>query len=135
MTLVTYRSAFKKFIRQIKVVHHLPGRLRLYIPLLEGLSPEWRRYQTDVIEIIKLKRGLLDIELSTISGRVLICYDPRRTGKTGILEWLEKVALMLYANYVDAPFKSKQQIGPFLKRARSKICQLPLRNSHVREVV
>jgi len=133
--VVTYLSIFKKLMGQVQVVHHLQGRLRLYIPFLEGLSPEWRRYQTEIIEIIKLQEGLLDIELSTLSGRVLICYDPRRTDKKRILEWLEKVALILYGNYVDAPFKSKQQIVPFLKRARSRIRRLPLRQSLVTEVV
>lgn len=132
--MVAYLAKVMMHIRQVKVVHHLPGRLRLHIPILERLSPEWRRYQADLIAIINQLEGLVDIDLSTTSGRVLICYDPRQTSKTQILQWLRKVTLMLYAGYVDTPFESQRQIVPFLKKMRSETRHLLQRHNQVREV-
>ncbi len=123
-----------KNFRSIEVVHHLPGRLRLYIPLLEGLPPNWLKYQSDLIEIIKLREGIVDIELSIISGRALICYDPAKTNQTQVLQWLRTLALMFYGVYLDAPFESKQQFAPFLKKMFSKSRHLIQRESHVRKV-
>lgn len=132
--MVAYLAKIMMHFRQVKTVHHLPGRLRLHIPLLEKLSPEWRRYQSDLLAILKLKEGLLDIDVSFTSGRVLICYDPCKTSKIEILQWLKRVALMLYAGYVDAPFESKQQIAPFLKKRRSQACDWFQRNNQIREI-
>ncbi len=119
---------------QVKVVHHLPGRLRLYVPILESLSSDWRQYQSDLIDIIKIKKGLIDIDVTIRSGRVLICYDPHQIDRTLILRWLKKVALKLYTGYLDAPFQSKQQIVPFLQKMRCQSVDWLQRNSQVKEV-
>ncbi len=118
MILAVILATVKELINQIKVVHHLPGRLRLSVPLLERLTPEWLRYKSDMIEIIKRKQGLVDIDFSIISGRVLVRYDPQQITQTQVLQWFRRVALMLYEGYAEAPFETKQQIAPFLKRMR-----------------
>lgn len=127
-------AAVMKHFTQVKVVHHLPGRLRLYVPLLERLSSEWRRYQSNIIDIVELKEGIVDIEMSIVSGRVLIMYDPERTSKSQILEWFKDLALMLYEGYADAPFESKRQILPFLKKMRAQSQLLIKDHGHVREI-
>ena len=123
-----------KNFRPFEVVHHLPGRLHLYIHLLEGLPSDWLIYKPDLLEIIKLREGIVDIELSVISGRALICYDSDQTNQTQILQWLRTLALMFYGVYMDAPFESKQQIAPFLKKMVSKSLHLLQQKRHVRKV-
>lgn len=118
--MVANLAKIKKYFNRVKVVHHLPGRLRLDIPWLEKLSPEWLRYEPDLMEIIKRKQGLGSIDFSTLSGRVLIHYDPHQVTRTQILQWFRKVALMLCEGYAEAPFKSERQLAPFLKRMRSQ---------------
>ena len=108
------------YFNRVKVVHHLPGRLRLDIPWLERLNPEWLRYESDLVAIIKRKQGLVSIDFSTISGRALIHYDPHRITRTQMMQWFRKVALMLCEGYAEAPFKSERQLAPFLKRMRSQ---------------
>ncbi len=120
VTLRAYLAKVQKHLNQIKVVHHLPGRLRLHIPMLEKLPPEWLRYKPDLIEIIKRKQGLIAIDFSIATGRVLIHYDADQIAQSQILQWFRRVTMMLWEGYTDAPFDSKQEIAPFLKRMRSQ---------------
>jgi hypothetical protein len=131
--LKKYLMTVVKHLKQVKVVHHLPGRLRLHISLLERLSSEWCRYQADLIEIIKLKRGIIDIEMSIISGRVLIYYEPEHTGKSQILQWFKDLALTLCEAYAGEPFQSKRQIPAFLEKMRAQALRLLQEEHHLGE--
>lgn len=115
-----YLAKLKKHFNRVKVVHRLPGRLRLSIPLLERLPSEWLRYKTDLVAIIKRQQGIENIELSVVTGRVLIHYDPRQISQTQVLQWMRRVAIMLLEGYAQNPFDSKQEIAPFLKRMHSQ---------------
>lgn len=130
----TIPAIIKKHLKRMKIVHQLPGRLRLHIPLLEGLSSDWGRYQSDLVDIIKLKEGVVHIELSTITGRVLIVYDPLRTDPTQILQWFKTISIMLYQAFMDSPIASKQQITPLLKKLRSQFQQMLQHDGHIRKV-
>lgn len=115
-----YLTAVKKLFNQVKVVHRLPGRLRLSVPLLERIPTEWLRYKADLITIIKRKQGIDELDFSIITGRLLIHYDPQQITQTQILQWMRQVAMMLCEGYAEAPFNSKWQVAPFLKRMRSQ---------------
>ena len=131
--LKKYLTTIMTHFKQVKVVHHLPGRMRLYVPFLDRVSSEWRRYQSDLIEIIKVHKGIVDIEMSIITGRILIHYDPDRTNKSQILRWFRDLALTIYEGYSKAPFESEQQIPPFLKKMRAQSRLLMQDRCYVRE--
>ncbi len=120
IALRSHRKTFNKLLNQVKVVHRLPGRVRISVPLLDRVPSEWLRYKTDLIKIIKRRQGIEDLELSIVTGRVLIHYDPRQITQTRVLQWMRRVATMFCEGYAEAPFSSKQQIAPFLKRMRSQ---------------
>ncbi len=120
ITLSAHRITANKLFNQVKVVHRLPGRLRLSVPLLEKAPSEWLQYKTDLMKIIKRRQGIEDIELSIVTGRVLIHYDPQQITQPRVLQWMRRVVTMLCEGYVEAPFSSKQQIAPFLERMRSQ---------------
>ena len=115
-----YRIAVNQLFNQVKVIHRRPGRLRLSVPLLERVPSEWLRYKTDLIQIIKRRQGIEDLEVSIVTGRVLIHYNPQQITPTRILQWMRRVATMFCEGYAEAPFSSKQQIAPFLRRMRSQ---------------
>lgn len=117
-----------------KVVHHLPGRLRLYVPALEKLSFEWSRYTSDLIRIIKLKEGIDDVELCIATGRVLVWYNPDLTHQGEILSWLKQLTLWLYSDYADEPFFSKRQVVPFLKKMHARVSRTLYFDRHGSEV-
>lgn len=124
-----------KHFNRINIVHHLPGRLRLHIPALERLDPEWQKYEPGLLDLIKLEDGLIDVKLSILSGRALIRYDHRKIDKEGILRWLRKLALMVYNDFMAAPYESRRQIDPFLKKVHTQYQRLPKRNHNTRKVL
>jgi hypothetical protein len=123
-----------KHFSRINVVHHLPGRLRIHIPLLARLGPEWQRYEAGLLNLIKLEKGLIDVELSIPTSRVLIHYDHRRTDKEKILQWLRKLAFMVYSDFLEAPSDSRQQIDSFLENVYTQYRRFLKRNRNAKEV-
>jgi hypothetical protein len=124
-----------KHFSRIHVVHHLPGRLRLHIPLLERLDPKWQRYEAGMLNLIKLEKGLTDVELSIPSGRALIHYDHRKTDKEEILQWLRKLALMLYRDFLAAPSESRLRIDAFLNKLHTRYRRILKPNRNASEVL
>lgn len=123
-----------KHFSRINVLHHLPGRLRIHIPLLARLGPEWRRYEAGLRDLIKREEGLIDVELSIPTGRALICYDYRQTDKEKILQGLRKLALMVYSDFLEAPSESRRRIDPFLKHVHTQYRRFLKRNRKAKEV-
>lgn len=76
---------------QIKVVHSIPGRLRLFVPNLSKVPQELKKYEDQVKELILSKKGIKSIEYSYITNKVLIYYDVNLISEKEILEWMNKV--------------------------------------------
>ena len=124
----------RKHLSRIKIVHQLPGRLRLHVPIMEGLSAKWKPYRSDLVAIIKLKEGLTDIEISAVTGRVLIMYEPDLIDASQILQWFQTLAGTIYEAYVDDPIESNTQIVPFLKTLHSQLQQKLEHYDQTREI-
>ena len=84
------KSAFLYF-NKIKVVHSIPGRLRLQIPGLNKVPDNMKKYEKYTTNIIKLQDGINDISYSYITGKILITYDINKTNEKKIVEWLNVV--------------------------------------------
>ncbi len=111
----------EKYVSQSRIVHHLPGRLRLHVPLLEKLSASWDRYAGKLADIISLRDGIDSVEVRRVSGCVLIRYNPGRVSQQEILDWLEKLTRRFYRDYTDAPFYSQGQIAAFLQTMHRRV--------------
>jgi len=76
---------------QIKVVHSIPGRLRLFVPNLSKIPEELKKYDYRVTELILSKKGIKSIEYSYVTNKILLYYDVKLTSEKEILDWLNKV--------------------------------------------
>ncbi len=72
-----------------KVVHQLPGRIRLWAPALERLPAEWEHHVPGVVDIVKHGEGIADVQITLATGRVLVLYDPERTDVRQIEQWIK----------------------------------------------
>ena len=74
-----------------RVVHNLPGRLRVHYSAMERLSSRWHRFSAPVAELVNIKQGIQDTNIQPTTGKVLITYDADALGDKDILKWLESI--------------------------------------------
>ena len=84
MGLIKYFSAYR-------IVHRLPGRIRIQIPILERLPDDWRVFLGPTCELIKLNKGINKAEIEPTSGSLLIGYNPEVIAESDVIKWLENL--------------------------------------------
>ena len=84
------KSAYM-FFNKIKVVHSIPGRLRLSIPGLNQVPEDLRKYDSYTTEVIKMEPGIKEVSYSYITGKMLILYDSAQIDEKKIVEWLNEI--------------------------------------------
>ena len=84
------KTAFLYF-NKIKVVHSIPGRLRLQIPGMDKVPDKMKKYENFTTNIVKLVEGVKDISYSYITGKILITYDVKKTNEKEIVNFLNLV--------------------------------------------
>lgn len=77
--------------KKIKVMHSLPGRLRIKVPDLNKVDKDFRIYDEYMTKAIKLLPGIEDVSYNYISSNVLLCYDAKTICEKKILDWIETI--------------------------------------------
>ena len=85
-----FKATYLMF-NQIKVVHSIPGRFRLFVPNLSKIPEELKKYDEEVKKIILLKKGIKSVEYSYITNKILIYYNINLISEKEILEWINKI--------------------------------------------
>lgn len=83
---------------KVKVVHSIPGRIRLFIPALDQFPEQMKKYDNYITSIIKLKTGINTIEYSYTTSKILIEYDRTRLKEQDIVNWLNKIWKIIVDN-------------------------------------
>ena len=89
--LENFFKATYLMLNQIRVVHSIPGRLRLFVPNLSKVPEELKKYDNEVKKLILSKKGIKSVEYSYITNKILLYYDPNLISEKEILEWINKV--------------------------------------------
>ena len=89
--LENFFKATYLMLNQIRVVHSIPGRLRLFVPNLSKVPEELKKYDNEVKKLILSKKGIKSVEYSYITNKILLYYDPNLISEKEILEWMNKV--------------------------------------------
>lgn len=76
------------YFNRIKVIHSIPGRLRLSTPGLNHIPHEFRSFEPKVTELIKMANGIEDVSYSYITNKVLLKYNPKLLSEEKILSWM-----------------------------------------------
>ena len=88
----------KHFIK-FKVVHSIPGRLRLKVSNASKIPQEAKDYDKYVIQGLKMLDGIKDVEFNYITGSVVITYDTKKTYEEKIIKWINKVIDIVLENF------------------------------------
>lgn len=85
-----FKTAFLYF-NKIKVVHSIPGRMRLSVPGLNNVPENMRQYEHYTTSLMKLEDGIKEISYSYVTGKILVIYDKDITNEKKILDWINFV--------------------------------------------
>lgn len=96
-----FKNILKKtylMFNKVKVVHSIPGRIRLLIPLLDKFPERMKKHEHYITAIIKLKNGIKSVEYSYLTSKVLIEYDKDKLKEQDIVDWLNKIWKIIVDN-------------------------------------
>lgn len=80
-----------------KVVHSIPGRMRIHVPIVKKLPKEWHLEDSYFSVVHKIK-GISKFEFSYVTCNALIQYDPAITNEKTIILNLKEVASITNKN-------------------------------------
>ncbi len=83
---------------KVKVVHSIPGRIRLFIPSLDQFPEQMKKYENYITAIIKLKAGINNIEYSYTTSKILVEYNKTKLKEEDIVNWLNKIWKIIVDN-------------------------------------
>ena len=89
--LENFFKATYLMLKQKRLVHSIPGRLRIFVPNLSKVPEELKKYDGEVKKLILSKKGLKSVEYSYITNKILLYYNSNLISEKEILEWINKV--------------------------------------------
>ncbi|GAA0781566.1 HMA2 domain-containing protein [Hathewaya limosa] len=89
--MIDFKAYIVKHFAKVKVVHSIPGRLRLKVPTSVKVPEEFREYDKFVIEGVKNLDGITNISFNYIIGTILVNYDTEKVYEEKVLRWINKV--------------------------------------------
>ena len=82
------RSGWLALQLRPRVIHRLPGRLRVHVPALRRVAVAFRELVDSLLVGFALPEGLHSVEVSYATGNLLIRYGCERIGEKEVLDWL-----------------------------------------------
>lgn len=85
------KKQFIKSMINIRVVQNLQGALTLKISNLSKIADQYKGYETEVFELIRLLPGISDIKVDFARELATVYYDDTKLKPQQILKWLNIV--------------------------------------------
>lgn len=78
----------KIFLNRPKVVHRLPGRLRVHVPFLQKLPREYDGLANRIAALLAVPDEIESATTNLMTGNALICYDPASVTEVDVIGYL-----------------------------------------------
>jgi hypothetical protein len=85
-------AALIQTLARPRVVHRLPGRLRIHVPLLNRMPGDQKIDQGKVDRLVTSIPGMRCATVNRVSGNILLDYDPRILDEQRILAGMKKIS-------------------------------------------
>ena len=96
-------------LAKIQVIHSLPGRLRLKLPGLSRFKNNIKNHDESNLIPYKLK-GILKVEVSVLTSKVLITYDVQQVTETEIVNWMSRLREILVKKLMSGNDFQSQEV-------------------------
>jgi len=97
-----------------RVVHRLPGRMRVHIPALRQVSLEFQEIVDVLLTGFMYPEGIQKVTINYITGNLLILYDHQFIQEKSVLDWLaelSKITGQIWMRFKNAVNGNAQKIG------------------------
>ena len=87
-----------------RVIHRIPGRLRIHVPALKKVLPEYNDIVDSIFVKSHLPEGIEQTKVNFITGNILVNYDLNETNEKHTLNWvfdLKKIAEYIFIKFMD----------------------------------
>ena len=89
--MIDVRKMMDEYVLGPKVIHRLPGRLRVSVPAIKHIPERLNGVANQLIDKVKYADGMKTVDLNFISGNVLIHYHPNQTDETKVMRWINRL--------------------------------------------
>jgi hypothetical protein len=92
-----------------RVVHRLPGRLRLHLPALKRLAPLQGDATPWIEDCLALPAGVETVSVNTRTGSILIGYAPETLSESDVLAQVQTLSARVRQNWSRLKHLDPQQ--------------------------
>lgn len=119
---------FKSIHLRPRILHRIPGRLRIHIPVLRQITGDFQNITYSLLNDFTLPNGILSVNINFITGNILIEYEVNISSEKEILIWLAditKIADKIWSRFSYVKNGNKDKISAnlidyFAKLANNK---------------
>ena len=103
------------FLAKPRIVHALPGRIRLHLPTLKQWGSDYEELCAVTARLLATPDEIVDVSPCVVTGNVLIRYDAERLSEADLMAFLSSVLRIVIAHRTDWP-KARTADLPGLER-------------------
>ncbi|SFH93367.1 hypothetical protein SAMN05192551_104219 [Tindallia magadiensis] len=101
-------SVLFNILLRFRIVHSIPGRLRIHIPQSSKIPAEWKPSEAE-LDFFRQIHGIHDVSFSYITGNALIQYDPSIITEEDILSTFKSISKLLMKHRQEIKKLSMQE--------------------------
>jgi len=87
-----------------RVIHRIPGRLRIHVPALKKVQPEYNDIVDSIFTKSHLPDGIEQTKINFITGNILVKYDLNEISEKNSLNWIfdiKKIAEDIFLKFLN----------------------------------
>lgn len=84
-----------------RVVHSLPGRLRLQVRLLKKVGRDHQCWSELLCALLKVPEGIEEVSANSVSGTVLLTYDTTLVSEKEIVSFINSLTRVIVTQRED----------------------------------
>jgi hypothetical protein len=108
-----FESLFSQILVQPRVVHRLPGRLRVHIPALLRIENNQKVIESLLERIFSIPEDINQVQVQCVTGNILFHFQKDTLTESEILAWIRNIGSILLReknHLMNTPIESMPQI-------------------------
>ncbi len=93
---MNWQSLLFQYWAHPRVIHRLPGRLRVHVPAMTKIPKEKRHLAESFKRFFLLAPGIQSVEISFTTNNLLFLYDQEQISEKEVLDWIRQLGKIVY---------------------------------------